>query len=445
MPSPILTRRIAPEHARIIGAMLTVGIFIAMAKGVGAVKEMVVAAHFGTGRAVDAFSFLFSLVSWPAAAWTAAASSILVPLLVRLDRQDSAAGELFRQEMLAVCLLPAAAVGIFSYGIIRWGLGAGVFGLTGPVSEAARDMLWLVCLCAPVMMVVGVLSAYLMAGRRHTNSLFEAVMPAVTGAVVFAAAGAPLWSLPLGTLLGYTSQALLSIVAQPKEAGRLIPRFSLTSPSWTAFWSAFLVLIASQLILSMANVVDQTMAARLGPSSNATLAYSNRLMSLLLALGATVISRATLPVFSGAGPPGRAWAMARQWGAALFALGLAIAAISWVAAPLAIKVLFQRGAFTHEDVVAVVRVFRFSVLQTPFYFSSVVIAQFVASTGMFRIFLYGNILNIAVKIGLNALLIPRFGLQGAMLSTAAMQLVSLIFLWVVSARVQARLKAGQGA
>jgi peptidoglycan biosynthesis protein MviN/MurJ (putative lipid II flippase) len=58
--------------------------------------------------------------------------------------------------------------------------------------------------------------------------------------------------------------------------------------------------------------------------------------------------------------------MSMQWATLMLGLGLLVAVLSWLLAPWAIAVLFERGAFTRRETQVVVDVFRWELSKFPF-------------------------------------------------------------------------------
>jgi len=158
------------------------------------------------------------------------------------------------------------------------------------------------------------------------------------------------------------------------------------------------------------------------------LSYGNRLIALLNGLGSLAVSRATLPVFSeiaALGEWARARRMALKWSGLMFAIGGGAAAVCWLTAPWIIKLLFERGAFTANDTVVVAAVFRWSLIQLPFYFSVLVLVQLMASCNRFGVMSIFAATNFLVKLGFNLLLTPWMGIEGIALATSLMYSYSL--------------------
>jgi peptidoglycan biosynthesis protein MviN/MurJ (putative lipid II flippase) len=173
------------------------------------------------------------------------------------------------------------------------------------------------------------------------------------------------------------------------------------------------------------------MVAHLDPAAIATLGYATRILALIIGIGATAITRAILPILSDAETESgaHAWRVASKWSAAFMALGAIAAIVGWFLAPFVVQLMFERGAFTAADTAAVAEVLRYGLLQLPFCFSSVIIAQLWAARSRYGVFLTVNTVGLIVKLAANAVLIERFGINGAMIATALMYASCLFVLW----------------
>jgi peptidoglycan biosynthesis protein MviN/MurJ (putative lipid II flippase) len=213
-------------------------------------------------------------------------------------------------------------------------------------------------------------------------------------------------------------------------------RFSFVSPVWTLCRRGILTILLGQALASTVGVVDQLAAAGLSATANASLGYANRLIALATALGATVIARALLPVLCelDSRDPARAGMVTRRWGLLVFGSSLAGIVVIWFAAEPSVRLLFQHGAFTAADTQRVASVLRAGLLQLPPYLTGMVAVQLLTSRMKYGVLLGTSATILFVKIVLNALLIPIFGLQGVMFSTAGMYLVSGVALWIVALR-----------
>jgi peptidoglycan biosynthesis protein MviN/MurJ (putative lipid II flippase) len=120
-----------------------------------------------------------------------------------------------------------------------------------------------------------------------------------------------------------------------------------------------------------------------------------------------------------------------RWARWMFIAGFAVFIIGWVLAPVIVKLLFERGAFSAEDTTAVTGVMRYAILQIPFYFAGRVFYSLLSSQALYFSIGPAVAVCVLVKISANYLLVPRFGLGGLQLATTLMYAGFFSVLWVI--------------
>lgn len=420
------------EHRKIALGFVWVGLFVFIGKLAGAAKEITIAWRYGVSETVDAYVFILNLVNWPVAVWFSVLTVVLVPLTARL-RHD-APGELprFRAELLGSTLLIGVGLGLLAWLGLPILLRAGWLGLSGTALSEALQMAGGLSLLVPMGTVISLFSAWLLAAGHHRNTLFEAI-PAF--ALLVALLLPPAWlpePLLWGTVTGFALHMSALGLPLHRRGALPAPTFRRCSPAWTAFWGGIGVMAAGQMLMSLTNLIDQFFAAGLGAGALSTLSYANRILALILALGATAIGRATLPVFSEAhARAGRnASALALRWARWMFMSGLAALVLGWIAAPWGVQLLFQRGAFTLEDSGRVTEVLRFALLQVPFYTFALTLVSLVASQKRYGILLVTGIIGLFVKIVAAAGMVPVMQLNGLVISTTVVYCANAMYLYL---------------
>lgn len=418
-----------PDHRRIARGAFRVALFLVLGKVAGAAKEMAVAYRYGVSDVVDAYQFTMTMATWLPATIVGVLSVVLIPVFIRLSRGQPRGSALFVREVQGTVVLGGILLGLATWAC--WPLVLHTLGRALPPGVAGMTQL-LVVAFAPVtafMLVAGVAAARLRSRERHVNSLLDS-LPAVS------ILGWVLWSpwrdaepLFWGVLIGYGLQALcLAWLAARTEGGFWgRPLFALKSPQWRAVFNAFGVMLVGQVAMSFVGPLDQYAAANLGANANATLGYANRLLALVLGVGAVSVGRAALPVLAdvqGSGDTARARAMALKWSVLMLAAGGVAALLGWVFAPWGVRMLFERGAFSPQDTLEVAQTLRWGLPQVPFYFGVLVLVQLLASQNRYRIMSAIAVANFALKAVLNVFLAPRMGLDGVMLATCIMYALS---------------------
>jgi len=179
-------------------------------------------------------------------------------------------------------------------------------------------------------------------------------------------------------------------------------------------------LMVGSVVASLWLPADQYFMAQLGDGAIATLGYANRLLSLLLSMGALAISRAALPILSEMlflGDHARARSTALKWSVLMLAVGIVGACIAYILAPYAIALLFQKGAFTTEDTIAVTSLFRVGLVQVPFSFGMCALVQLFASETRYKAISIIAVLGFAIKLAGNVILVRLYGTKGVLLAT----------------------------
>jgi peptidoglycan biosynthesis protein MviN/MurJ (putative lipid II flippase) len=151
-------------------------------------------------------------------------------------------------------------------------------------------------------------------------------------------------------------------------------------------------------------------------------------------MGALAIMRATLPILAEIlhrGDHARARSTALKWSGIMTMLGLVGGLFAYALAPYVVKLLFQKGAFTAEDTIAVTTLFRYGLLQVPFYFGMCVLVQLFASETRYRAISVISLIGFGTKIIGNVILVRLYGAQGVLLATGigAMAVLASYIFW----------------
>lgn len=426
--------RVHPDHKRIARSAVRISIFVLAGKCAGALKEMAIAYKYGVSEVVDAYQLTLTLGTFLPTILITAAGIVLIPSLVELGSHSRREQARFIGELEIVSIAIGGFLALFVWFSRDFLIELIAGGLSPEARAMARQFMVAMAPLAPLILVICVSSARLQARERHVNTLMECV-PTLTLLVMLLAAPAQYSIEPLmwGTACGFVIQAVAQRYLASRSDGIHSPLRTLrnrgpASPQWRDVLRSLGIVLAGGAVIGLIGPLDQYFMASLGDGAIATMGYANRVLALVLGMGAVAISRAILPVFSemlAGGERARVRTTAFKWSFVMLGLGAASVALPYVAAPFVVKLLFQRGAFTAQDTLVVSDLFRWGLLQAPLYFATLVLVQLFACERRYREIALVAVLAFVVKAAGNYLLTPVFGMVGILLATAAMHAGSL--------------------
>ncbi len=418
------------DNRRIATSLVIVSFFVLCTKSVSALKEMAIAWRYGTNGVVDGYLFVFELISFPIAIFFYVLTLFLVPIISAnaIETQDK---KRFSAELFGLFLLLGAIGYFITWLSVHTIINCGAAGLSGQAHDTALAIIPGFALLIPIGLLVSLWSTWTMAHGGHRNTLYEGIPALVILAMVLIFAPASevlLW----GTIGGFAIQAVLLALPLARTGKIEVPQVSFTASFWPSFRHGFIILLAAQTLLSVGILSDQFFAARLSEGSIASLGYANRILWLVLGLGATAISRAVLPVFGSISEFNNQHRgqMVKRWVWITLLAGIIATVVGWMLAPWVVRELFQRGAFSASDSANVARLFRFNLLIVPFYLPFIVLVNDLVTQGRYATYAIFCGINLIIKITLLTVLVPAFGLIGIPLSSAFMfSIAFVILLW----------------
>jgi putative peptidoglycan lipid II flippase len=196
--------------------------------------------------------------------------------------------------------------------------------------------------------------------------------------------------------------------------------------------------LLSAVVASSGLLVDQSMAAMLPAGSVSALVYANRFVSVVVTLLAGAVSTAVVPYFSRM-IAHRDWAGGRHtlrtWAWLTALVSAPVAALLIAGAHIVIRITLQHGAFAASDTAVVTRVLAMYALQIPFYVGSRVFFRFIVAMRRTDLIFYCGVINLALDVVFNLVLMRWFGIAGIALATSLWTASTFFFLWYWSRRL----------
>lgn len=432
---------------KIFGTVLTVGALTLLAKLAVIGKELVVAAQFGTGDAVDAFLIAFLLPSFAINVVAGSFSAAFIPTYIQVREREgpAAAQRLFSSIMvLSIALLAGVLIILvltasYSLPILGSGFGPEKLVLT-------RSLFFVLLPCLFLNGAAMIWAAILNAGERFALAAITPMLTPIAAAVISLLGGNTwgIFALAFGTVGGMAMEAVLLGAALKRQGIRLRPRWREMTPHLRRVAGQYTPMMAGAVLMSGTVLVDQAMAAMLEPGSVAILNYGNKVISFPLNLAATALGTAILPYFAKMVASGDRKAVQetfKRYLHLIFVTAVPFVIILVLFSEPLVEALFRREAFTSEDAGLVASVLGLYAFQIPFYIAGILLVRLISALRMNHILMLGAIISLILNIVLNYIFISQIGVAGIALSTSCVYMVSFLYLYMnyKNARIVSRL------
>jgi putative peptidoglycan lipid II flippase len=441
--------RSASTNRRIFGAAVVVGLMTVVVRGMGMLKELLVAWRFGRSDDLEAFLLAFVVPSMAVSVIAGTLGPSLIPTFVRVrdTRGPEAAAALYVRVATwsAGLLLVATALMVVGAPLYVPHLGRGF----GPEKIALATRL--VYVMAPLVLfsgMAGVAGAILNANERFALPALGPVLPALGAGLGVLVSGGTRDAYPMafGLVAGHLVEAVVLVGWLARSGLHLRLARPTLDPDSRFVLSQYLPMVGGSLLMVNTQIVDQAMAAMLPAGSLSALSYGTKIMAVPLNIAVTALGTALVPYLS-------VLVARHDWGAlrhtvakylrlSLGAALLPVIVFTYWAEPL-VRLFFERGAFGPEDTRVVAGVQALASLQIPFFLAGILVVRTISSLSANQILIWGNVLNLTVNVALNLLFMRSLGVAGIALSTSVMYLVSLAFLYAGYSRTVGRLQ-GEG-
>ncbi|HEX4604469.1 MAG TPA: lipid II flippase MurJ [Candidatus Angelobacter sp.] len=413
-------------------------------KACSTVKDLAVAHAFGRNDNLDSFLFALVLPAFALNLVVGSVSSALVPVLVETRQKVGAAAS--QRLLSSVTLLTGAALVAVALALTllaRLYLPYMAHSFSASKQLLTREFLYLL---TPWLVLSGLATFLACVLNAVEKFAVPALVPILTPLAVLLCIA--VWARPdsgyalvLGTVAGSLLEFIFFyyLVKKNQLLGAL--QWQGVGPPVRAVVSQTAPMMAGCLLMGATPVVDQIMAAMLGPGSVAALSYGSKITMGMLAIGATALSTATLPYFSQMAASAD-WDGCRhtlkRYSALVFLVTIPVTALLIGFSTPLVRLLFQRGAFTHVDTEIVSRVQVFYCLQVPFYVASMLFVRFISSIRRNDLLMFAAAINLVVDIVMNLVLMHWLGIAGIALSTSIVAAISFFFLLACSLKLMSQ-------
>ncbi len=345
-----------------------------MSRGLGLLRDVVIASTFGATGGTDAFVFARTIpqILYDLLVGTVSTAAF-VPVFVQYARDERQlwrlVGAIFSLAGLAFVTL-AVVLGVFAEPLLN------VIG-QGFSSEEQRQLAISLMRIALVSVIfqglAGVLTSALYAQNRFVLPAFStaAYNVGIIVGVVLLAKTLGYTALPVGLIIGALAQFLLQASGLRRFWRAYRPHIDLSDPAVRRILKLAGTVAAGLVVTAVGSLIDRNLALRLPPGNLTSMDYATRVIQFPLGIVGLAVSYAILPTLSRLNPGGGG-SLGEYRDALVFGIKLvlllmlpALAIIAALSQPL-VALIFERNAFTPADTQRTAAIFLFYAPQLPF-------------------------------------------------------------------------------
>lgn len=309
--------------------------------------------------------------------------------------------------------------------------------------EALVLTAWLLPYVLPICLTALAGAPQQLGGRFSLPALAPAILNVVwISWLLILGPGADIVWLPAGVLVGGLAQWLLQWPGLRADGWPLLPRLPGRDPELRRTVRSFLPVLLGLAAIQLNLMVDQILVRELvSEDANSYTYAANRLLQLPMALVGISAATAAMPLFARLAAEGRRAELSahlRTGTELTLLLMIAAGGGLFVLAGPVITVLFEHGRFTAEDTAALSPVLQAYLWSLPAAALIGLAARACQACGNLRGPAQAAVAAIPVNLGLDLLLLPKWGVAGAGYATA----VALSFQFLLLARMLRGLELG---
>jgi putative peptidoglycan lipid II flippase len=346
------------DNQRVIRSAGLVSVFISISRVFGLIRDMAMAAFFGSSLAMDAFVVAFTIPNlFRNLFGEGALSSAFVPVFTEtLEKQGRATVWLFAQKMLTLLGLALAGVVLVGIGV------AELLPAIYPFSPRVELILSLLQIMLPYTFFICLAAFFAAMLNSLRHFALPAAAPVVLNLVMIAAlflicplldaaGNLRIYVVAWSVVAGGVIQWLMQLPLLTANGFRLKPAFDWSDPRVRRVLQLLGVAVIGTGMTQLSVLLDRLVAFFLGPGNASYIYYAERLIYLPLGLFATALATVLLPTFSTHVTQGRMDQIRETLNQStrqlLFIMVPAAVGLLVMARPI-VQLIYERGGFSAQ-------------------------------------------------------------------------------------------------
>ncbi len=419
----------------LIGSTLSVTLIILFSKGIGFVREMIMAYYFGADSVTDAYNSAYSLFYLPVLLFSSCITSTLVPLYVRNESENGRElANRFASNTLNWFIISSFTVSLLMFVLARPLVRLVYPGFAGEKLSLAVTLTRIMLPALVFFVGAIVLSSVLNAHEKFVAAQLTGIPLSIAeiSAAIFFSRQYGIHAQAWGVIAAGVLQILVLL---PFLKGSFEYRASLSIHDK---YLRRLLRLAVPALLSMAvnelnHMVDRMLASGLNDGDISAMSYAFKLIMFMmgvLVVPLTTVSFSKMSREAAARDPRVLIPQVRESVRLLMTAVLPIVLIAAVESRHIIRFAYGRGHFSEENVLVTGTVFLFYVVGVPFFGLRDLVNRVFHALQNTRVPMYIAAISVAVNITLNLILRRLMGVNGLALATGIAALTGVILLFV---------------
>lgn len=413
--------------------VIIVGITTLLVKGLGFIKEIVIADNFGLSELVDTFYIAILIPAFVNNVFLGGYKSVFIPNYVHELKSGKNIGA-FQSTSFIITLGSALLFCIISILITDVYLEFFFDGHSPEYYELIKKQFYYILPSMVFWGLSSLLSGILNIDDEFTLSSLSYVFTPISIIVclLFFKEELGVIVLAFGTFLGSILNFLFLIVICLKRNLIHIKRPRFLSKNSVEMLKQIPAKLSANLLTGFNDIIDQYFAAKLVIGSIAALNYGMKIPMFSIGIVTMALGNVLLPYFSKKAAENKEKTFIQlQKILKIIIIGSSILALTLILlSPPIISIIFEHNAFTANDTKIVSRIQQMYLIQVPAYIVAIILVRFLESINKNKFMAYLALICLMLNVLLNYILIKQFGVYGLALATSIVAIINCIILYL---------------
>ena len=412
--------------------ILIVGVVTLGVKGLGFLKEAVIADSFGLSELLDTFYIAILIPGFMSTVFLGGFKSVFIPNYV-IELKSGKDVSAFQTTCFLVTIAVALIFGFIAIIFTDVYLETFFSGHTEDYYALIKTQFYYVIPCMIFWGLSSMLNGLLTIYDEFTFSSMNSIFTPITIMVCLFFFKEELGDLVLakGTLIGSILNFifLLSVSLNKKIISIGIPDF--VSKNIKELFIQLPAKLSANILTGINPIVDQYFAAQLIIGSIAALNYGVKIPMFAIGLVTLALGNVLLPYFSKKALENRDKAFSELKRILKYLLigSSAVALVLIVISSPIISLIFERNAFTSDDTVIVSGIQQLYLIQIPAYITTIIMVRFLESINKNGFMVLAAVICLILNISFNYFLIQHLGVYGLALATSTVAIINSLILY----------------